>query len=74
MIVDVLHYRIYQLRGAFEHVALQPLLIEVAEEPFDDVQPRATRRDEMQVESWVPLELPLDLIVLVCGVVVDDDV
>ena len=72
MFLDVIHDRRYQVWHAPEDATFEALLIEVAEEALDDVEPRATRWAEMRMESRISLEPTLDLFVLVRGVVVDD--
>ncbi len=73
VILDVVQDRLDQCLHVSEHAALEALLIEVAEESFDDVEPRAAGGYEVHVEAGMPLEPALDSLVFVGGVVVDDE-
>ena len=59
---------------AAENAAANALDGEVAKEAFDHVEPRRTRRGEMDVESFVAGEPASDLRVFVGRVVVHDEV
>ncbi len=74
MVLDVLDDGIDQLGYASEGVALQALLVEVAEEALDDVEPRAACGNEVDVETRMPLQPALDFLVFVRGVAVHDEV
>jgi hypothetical protein len=57
-----------------EDTSPQATLCQVSEEALYEVQPRATGRDEVEVEAWMALEPSPHLGVLVGRVVVEDQV
>ena len=74
VLIDISSNGFDQLLDAPEHPAADPLVGDLAEPAFDQVQPRAARRDEVEVEPLVTLQLGLDLGVLMGRIVVDDKV
>src|SRR5260370_37457721 len=70
---DVVENGFDQFGHARERTATHALVVEVAEKPLDDIEPRTAGRNEMDVEALVSLEPRHDLGVLVRGVVVDDE-
>src|SRR5262245_28740217 len=71
---DVAHDGVHKLVDAAKGTTPQTLVGEVAEEAFDEVQPRATGRCEMHMEPRMALQPRPDLRVFVSGVVVENDV
>ena len=61
MLVDVTPNRVDQLLDASEHSAADPLVGNLAEPSFDQIQPGTARGDEVEVETLVPLQPGLDL-------------
>ena len=62
-----------QFRYAGECPATHAFVVEVAEKPLDDIEPRTAGRNEVDVEALVPFEPCDDLGVLVRGIVVSDE-
>ena len=73
MLVDVLLNRLLQLGDAAERTAFQPLLREVAESAFDQVQLRTAGGREVQMEPGMSRQPRQDFRMLVRGVVVGDE-
>ncbi len=63
-----------QFRHALEDAASDALPRDLPEPSFDQIQPRGTRWGNVQVESWMLLQPRLHLGVVVCPVVVQDQV
>ncbi len=66
--------RLDQFRDTLEDASPNPLARDLPEPSFDQIQPRGTRRGKVQVESWMLLKPRLHLGVVVCPVVVQDQV
>jgi hypothetical protein len=66
--------RLDQLGDAVEDAAAERFVGELAEPAFDEVEPRARGRDEVEMEAGVFREPRLDVGVFVGAVVVDDQV
>ena len=69
---DVTTQGVFQMRRAGKDTQSQPLLGEVAEPPFDHIQPRTGGRREVQVKLWMSFEPRLDIGVFMRRVVVED--
>lgn len=69
---DVIANRLFELRHATNHAVSQAVLRQVAEQAFDHVQPRTQGRREVPVKPRMLLEPRQHFRMLVCGVVVDD--
>lgn len=54
IVAEVLINRLNELSDAAEDSTANASLRQVAEPAFDRVEPRARRRNEVQVEAWVP--------------------
>lgn len=67
MMGDVFVDRLFELRHTLEHAIANPVLRDVPEPPLDHIQPRAARRDEVDVEPLVLLQPLQDLRMLVGG-------
>ncbi len=61
-----------EFRDAPEHPAPKLFGREVAKDTLHQIEPRATGRDEVHVDAWVPGQPPLDRGVFVGGIVVGD--
>ncbi len=64
----------FQTRDALEDAAAQTFPSELAEEAFDDIEPRATGRREMDMKAGVSFQLILHVLVFVRGIVVHDQI
>ena len=73
VVFEVLLDEGFELRGAVEHAAADAVLGQ-AEEALDLVEPGRRSRREVHMEPRVPLEPDPDAGMLVCGVVVGDQV
>ena len=65
MLFDVIHNRVDQVADTVESLAANPLVGDLAKPTFHQIQPRTARRDEVDMESRVPLEPRFDLGMLV---------
>ena len=72
--LDVLLQARFEVADGVEDAAADPLLRQRAEEALDQVQPRGTRRDEVEVDVFRAFGPRLHLLVLVGRVVVQNDV
>ena len=73
MLGDVSGDGINEFGNATEHTATQPLVIKIAEEPLDDIEPRTAGGDEVYVEAFMSLQPGLDFRVLVRCVIIDNE-
>ncbi len=64
----------FQIGNALEDAAAQTFPSELAEEAFDDIEPRATGRREMDMKAGVSFQLILHVLVFVRGIVVHDQI
>ena len=62
-----------QLGHTLERSSPDPLVGEVSEESFDEVEPGRTRRNEVKMKARVLLDPAPDLGMLVGGVVIQDE-
>src|SRR5713101_5613436 len=74
MMVEVLLDGGFELGRTLEDTASDAIGSDAAEEALDLVEPRRRCRGEVRVETWMPLKPSLHLGVLVCGIVVGDQV
>src|SRR4249920_3369958 len=74
MMVEVLLDGGFELGHTLEDTASDAIGSDAAEETLDLVEPRRRCRGEVHVETWMPLKPSLHLGVLVCGIVVGDQV
>src|SRR5207245_1398960 len=72
VMVDVLLDGGFELGHILEDTASDAVGSDAAEEALDLVEPRRRCRGEVHVEAWMPLKPSLHLGVLVCGIVVGD--
>src|SRR5438128_5094771 len=72
--VDVLLDGGFEFGHALEDTASDTVGSDATEEALDLVEPRRRCRGEVHVETWMPLKPSLHLGVLVCGIVVGDQV
>src|SRR5437764_154795 len=70
---DVVKDGFDQVRHTGENPAPDALVVEIAEEPLDHIEPGTTGRNEMEVEAFVTFEPRDDLRVFVRGIVVGDE-
>ena len=70
MVAEVLRNRLNELWDAAEDATTNTPLRQVAEPAFDRIEPRTRRRDEVQVDAWMPPHPPTHGGVLVRGVIV----
>ncbi len=63
-----------EIDDALEHAALEPLSGEFGEESLDGIEPGRRGRSEVEMEALVPFEPGANPGMLMCGVVVDDQV
>lgn len=72
MVTEVLLNRLNELRDDAEDSAANASVRPVTEPAFDRVEPRTRRRDEVQVEAWMPSHPPAHGGVLMGGVLVQN--
>ena len=70
MLVNVAHDGVDELGDASKDASMHSLFVEVTKESLDDIEPRTTGRDEMDMETLVSLEPVLHLRMFVRCVVV----
>lgn len=70
--LDELGNCVDQISDAGERTTLKLLVGELAEPALDEVQPRTTRGREVEVKTRMLLELRFDVRMLVCAIVVED--
>lgn len=70
--VNVVADRLFKLFDAAEDSVTDAVACDVPEPAFDHVQPRTARRDEVDMESLMPLQPALNFRMFVGGVVIDN--
>jgi len=71
---DVLVNGLNQLWNTVKHPTANPLIHQLPEETFREIKPGTTGGDEMHVNPTMVCQPPLDLGMLVRGIVVGDQV
>ena len=61
-----------QVFDAFKHPATDAFAGNFTEPPLDQIEPRGTGRDKVQMKSFVLLDPSLNFWVLMRGIVIDD--
>ncbi len=70
--INVVLDRLFQLLHAAEDTVANAVAGNVTKPAFDDIQPRTAGRDKVNVETFVTLQPVLNFRMLVCCIVVDD--